>query len=231
MMIQRSLSLRLLSLLAAGQVAFFTLALQAQDTAAPSSPKWEEKIKAFEEKDAKSPPKPGGVVFVGSSSIIGWNLPESFPDLNALNRGFGGSEVVDALFYADRIILPYKPTKIFLYAGDNDIGNGKTALTVFDDFVMLAELIEAKLPEAELIYVAIKPSIKRWKIWPEMQRANDLIAGYARAKSKVSFANIIPATLGSNGEPDPTLFKDDGLHLNKKGYAAWNAVIVPFLND
>jgi lysophospholipase L1-like esterase len=226
---------QLLPLLALSQVVFSALSIlsaTAQDTRPkPTSEKWEEKIKEFEAKDAAFPPAPGQVLFVGSSSIVGWDLPKSFPDLKALNRGFGGSEVIDSLFFADRIILPYKPMKIFLYAGDNDIGNGKSTRVVFDDFVKLAEWIEAKLPETELIFVAIKPSIKRWNLWPEMQRVNDLVAGYARAKKNVSFADITTATLGDNGQPDPTLFKDDGLHLNAKGYAAWNAVINTFLND
>ncbi|MDA0814264.1 MAG: GDSL-type esterase/lipase family protein [Verrucomicrobia bacterium] len=224
-----------LPLLALSQVVFSALSIlgtTAQETTPkPTSEKWEEKIKEFEEMDAASPPAPGQVLFVGSSSIVGWDLPKSFPDLKALNRGFGGSEVVDSLFFADRIIRPYKPKKIFLYAGDNDIGSGKSARVVFDDFVKLAEWIEVKLPETELIFIAIKPSIKRWNLWPEMQRANDLVAGYAQAKRNVSFADITTATLGDNGQPDPTLFEDDGLHLNAKGYAAWNTIINTFLND
>jgi lysophospholipase L1-like esterase len=202
----------------------------AQDSPAPFS-KWDEKIREFEEQDKKSSPAPGQALFVGSSSIVGWNLAKSFPGMATLNRGFGGSEVADSLYFADRIILAYKPEKIFLYAGDNDIGNGKSAQKVFDDFVKLAQLIEEKLPETQLIFVAIKPSIKRWNLWPEMQRANDMVAGYARAKSNVHMADIAPATLGKNGEPDPGLFKEDGLHLNPAGYAAWNKVILPFLTQ
>ena len=204
--------------------------LNAQDSENPST-KWEKKIRAFEENDAKAPPETGQVLFVGSSSIVGWDLKKSFPYLKALNRGFGGSEVADSLYFADRIIVPYKPKKIFLYAGDNDIKKGKSARTVFDDFVKLAELVSTKLPDTELVFISIKPSISRWKLWPEMRRANDMVAGYARAKSNVSFADIAPATLADNGKPDPALFKEDGLHLNAAGYAAWNEVLKPFLKD
>lgn len=193
--------------------------------------KWEKDIAAFEAQDAATPPPSGQVLFVGSSSIRGWDLKESFPELAALNRGFGGSEVADTLHFAGRIVIPYRPKQVFLYAGDNDISNGKDAHDVFEDFARLAELIETRLPGTELVFIAIKPSISRWKLWPEMRRANDMVAGYARAKAHVKFADIAPVTLGSDGEPDPALFKEDGLHLNAAGYKAWAGVITAFLKN
>ena len=40
------------------------------------------------------------ILFTGSSSIRLWpNLPQSFPQFNVLNTGFGGSQMSDLLYY------------------------------------------------------------------------------------------------------------------------------------
>ncbi|MEO1837018.1 MAG: hypothetical protein ABGZ49_16175, partial [Akkermansiaceae bacterium] len=57
---------------------------------------WEPSIKAFEEKDKASSPPKDPILFLGSSSIRGWNLKTSFPDRLTMNRGFGGSELSDS---------------------------------------------------------------------------------------------------------------------------------------
>src|SRR5215207_4201445 len=118
---------------------------RAQETAttaaAPSTKparnfaRWEKEIAAMEAKDKESPPPKGGIVFIGSSTIRGWKtLQEDFPGQPVINRGFGGSEIVDSTFYADRLIFPHAPTQVFLRAGGNDIHAGKSADAVFEDF-------------------------------------------------------------------------------------------------
>ena len=86
--------------------------------------KWESRIKKFEAADVKNPPAPGGIVFVGSSSMVFWKTDKAFPEHNIINRGFGGSETSASLEYADRIIINYKPRLVAIFAGDNDIGRG-----------------------------------------------------------------------------------------------------------
>src|SRR5690606_7706904 len=61
------------------------------------SAKWEQNIAKFEQQDEAQPPVKGGVVFVGSSSIVRWDLKKAFPDLPAINRGFGGSQLADSV--------------------------------------------------------------------------------------------------------------------------------------
>jgi lysophospholipase L1-like esterase len=202
----------------------------AASTERPAS-KWEAAISAFEAQDETSPATPGQTLFIGSSSIRMWNLEESFPDHQTLNRGFGGSELSDAIEFAPRIVYPYKPSTIFLYAGDNDIANGKTASAVFDDFVTFSDLVRKHLPDTRLIFISIKPSLKRWTQWPEMQRANDMILGYARSIANREFADIARVTLGDDLQPVKDLFIGDLLHLSKSGYAAWAEAIAPLLDD
>src|SRR5687767_2688782 len=98
----------------------------AQAPATKPAP-FEKDIRAFEAADAENPPAPGGVLFVGSSSIRLWKtLAEDFPGVPVINRGFGGSRIAHSTQYADRIVIPYKPKTVVFYAGDNDIAGGLT---------------------------------------------------------------------------------------------------------
>src|SRR6516164_10408221 len=96
--------------------------------------RWEKDIAAFERRDRDKPPPKNAVLFVGSSSIRLWDLPKSFAGVEVINRGFGGSHLADVVHFAPRIVLPYEPRLIVLYAGDNDIAAGKTPERVHADF-------------------------------------------------------------------------------------------------
>ncbi|NOY00584.1 MAG: hypothetical protein GXP30_12735, partial [Verrucomicrobia bacterium] len=186
--------------------------------------KWEKSIAAFETADQKSPPPERPVLFVGSSSIRMWNLNQFFPKLKTLNRGFGGSTLADSIHFFDRIIKPYHPKVIVLYAGDNDMAKGLSPKEVLKDFKTLSGKVKTSLPDTPLIYIAIKPSISRKKLWPEMKQANDLIAAYCAQTENLYFADIARPMLEQNLSPD--LFKTDGLHLTDKGYELWKRVLL-----
>jgi len=205
---------------------FATLALStthAQDRFA----KWEKSITAFEKKDKTNPPPENAVLFVGSSSIRMWDLDKFFPKIKTINRGFGGSTIADSIHFFDRIIKPYRPEAVVVYAGDNDMAKGLSPKEVLKDFKTLSGKITASLPDTPLIYVAIKPSIKRKSLWPEMKQANDLIAAYCAQTDHLYFADITKPMLKQNLSPE--LFKNDGLHLTDKGYELWKSVLMPLI--
>lgn len=189
-------------------------------------------IAAFQRADKAAMPKPGGVVFVGSSSILLWKtLQEDFPDANAVHRGFGGSQLVDSIMYAHRIITPYKPSKVVVYAGDNDVNAGKDARRVLQDFKTLVESIHSRVPNAKIGFIAIKPSRSRWKIWPEMDKANKLVAEFAATDPRLTYFDIATPMLGENGtKPAADWFVSDGLHMKPKGYALWTSIIKPWVD-
>ncbi len=192
---------------------------------------WERDIRAFEAADRKAPPAPGGIVFVGSSSIRMWDLPKSFPDLPVINRGFGGSQLADAVLYAHRIVTPYQPRIVVLYAGDNDIASGKSPEQVAADFTAFVKTVRVKAPRVRIIFLSIKPSVARWPLWGTMQRANALIRAAVEAdrRTTLAYLDVGTALLGPDGAPDPRVLMDDGLHLNAEGYARWNALLGPRL--
>lgn len=196
----------------------------------PDPKRWESAIAKFEAAEAKNPAPKNAILFVGSSSIRMWKLGESYPDRQAINRGFGGSTLADSIYYFDRVIAPLRPRVIVVYAGDNDIAKGLTAEETFADFKTLAGRISEKLPESKVIYIAIKPSIKRWDLWPVMKATNDVIAAWCETRDGFCFADIArPMLETADGKPDPELFAKDGLHLSKTGYAVWKAVLDPLL--
>ena len=192
----------------------------------PDPGRFEEAISEFGDEAAP----PGGVLFVGSSSIRRWDLERSFPGLDAINRGFGGSQLSDAIHYADRIIIPPRPRLILLYEGDNDLAFEKSPAQIRDDFRELADRVLGALPETHLVFLTIKPSPARWERWPAMQRTNHLIAEVCDTDDRLEVLDVGAALLGDDGRPRLELFRDDGLHLNEAGYDRWADVVRPLLD-
>jgi len=191
---------------------------------------WESSIEAYEAADAGNPPDPGSVVFVGSSSILFWDtLSEDMAPMPVLNRGFGGSVIAHVTHFADRIVLPYEPTAIVLYAGDNDIGFGLSADCTLRDFEAFVEHIRATAPDTPIYYISIKPSPARWELWEEMQRANQLIEARTETQPALHFIDVSEAMLDEQGQPIEELFLADGLHMTTAGYELWTSIVRPRL--
>lgn len=195
----------------------------------PAADRWEAAIKAFEVQDQKTPPPLAANVFVGSSSIRMWKLDASFPSHPCLNRGFGGSQMSDSVKYAERIVIPYKPRVVVVYAGDNDLNAGKTPEVVFADYCAFRDKIHAALPETKIVFVSIKPSSSRWKLHEKALEANRLIREEIAQGRNQIFIDVWTPMLGEDGMPRPELFLKDNLHLNESGYEIWNKLVEPHL--
>ena len=189
--------------------------------------RWEKDIAAFERWDSKNTPARDAILFAGSSSIRMWPTATAFPELTVINRGFGGSQISDVNHYFDRLVLPYKPPVIVFYCGDNDIASNKTPQRVAEDYRTFIALVHAKLPKTHVIYLPIKPSVSRWKLWPQMREANDLIRQFCDSDPRLVYVDTATPMLGDDGKPRADLLLDDGLHLNEKGYAIWNEARPP----
>jgi lysophospholipase L1-like esterase len=190
---------------------------------------WEKDIAAFEKRDREKAPPKHPVLFVGSSSIRRWSLSTFFPELPALNRGFGGSQMADVVHFAPRIVLKYEPRLIVLYAGDNDLAAGKTPQRVRDDFRDFVKIVHDKLPKVRIVFISIKPSLLRWALIDKIRKANALIEEECKKGERLVYLDIAPPMLGDDGKPRRELFADDGLHLNAKGYAVWAKHLKPYL--
>lgn len=194
-----------------------------------SNPVWEADMQRFEAADAQSPPPRGAVLFIGSSSIRFWDtLAQDFPGVPVINRGFGGSELRDSTWYADRIIVPYAPRQILIYAGDNDLNAGRTPQQLRADFIAFVERVRRDLPKTKIAYISNKPSPSRAQLLSVQREANTLIQAEAK-RLGVDYIDIFAPMLDATGQPDENLFIEDRLHMNRAGYVIWQRVIAPYV--
>jgi len=198
--------------------------------AAPS--RWQAAFDRFATDDALHAHPPGGILFVGSSSIRLWNgLEDQFGNLPVvINRGFGGSQLSDCVKHLSRLVLRYQPKTVLVYAGDNDLAAGTAPQEVLRRFVAFVDGVRAALPATRIAYISIKPSPARVALLPEIRTANALIRDYAEQAPNVDYIDVYTPMLGANGLPRRELFREDALHLNADGYALWKRVIAPHLD-
>lgn len=210
--------------------SFLLVAVLLGSLAFAAPEKWAPEIDKFTQADAVTPPPRDAVVFVGASSIRRWTtLAADFPGVPVVNRGFGGSELTDSVFFADRIVLPYAPRLVVIYAGENDLQAGKNPESVLGDFQKISAKIHAALPNTKIVFLAIKESPSRAKIRENVLRANALIAAECAKDPRRIFVDVATPMLDAAGKTRPELFVEDQLHLKPAGYAIWTKVLTPHL--
>jgi lysophospholipase L1-like esterase len=196
----------------------------------PALDRFESEIVQFEASDRRTPPAPGGIVFVGSSSIRRWaSLASDFPGLPVMNRGFGGSTLQEVNHYVPRIVLPYRPRMVVLYAGDNEIAAGRSPQRVADDYRVFVGLVRAALPSARIVFVSVKPSPSRWALIAQVRETNRLVRAITATDPLQTFVDVFTPMLGPDGHPRPELFIEDNLHMTPPGYALWRSRLAPIV--
>ena len=180
---------------------------------------FEKEVAAYEAADKADPPPQGAIVFTGASGIRLWKtLAQDFPGFTVINRGFGGSQLSDSIYFAERIVIPYHPKTIVIQAGGNDINVGKTPEQVLADFQAWVVKVRAALPDVRLVYLGQGPSPARWTQRDKQQRANQLIRDYIAAGKNMAFVDIWAPCIGPDGEPRPELYVADKLHPSAEQY-------------
>jgi pectinesterase len=191
---------------------------------------WEKEIAAYEQEDRTSAPPKGGALFIGSSTIRLWkSLAADFPQSRVINRGFGGSQIVDATHFADRLIFSHKPKQIFLRSGGNDLHMGKTPEQVLADFQEFVATVHSKLPQTEIVYISLCPSVARWSEAADTKKLNALVQAFISGKPRLKYIETYSMSLGTDGQPRPELFIEDKLHFNAEGYKRLSALVRPYL--
>lgn len=191
--------------------------------------RFESEILNFERFDAKGNFTKNGIVFIGSSSIRKWKtLENDMTPLSVINRGFGGSTIPEVIYYFQRIILPYNPKTIVLYAGENDLTSKQTSPhNVLETLKIFVNMTNFYLPATNIYFISIKPSIARKHLWRKMELTNMLIRDYMEAKGKINYIDVSSSMLKKNGEIRTDIFVADNLHLNQNGYQIWTKIIKP----
>lgn len=212
---------------------FCLLAIHAVTSRAfAQNPAFHDEIQSFKKEDSVTTPPKNAILFVGSSSFRLWtSLKDDFRMHSVINRGFGGSSLPDVIRYANDIIVPYEPSQVVIYCGENDLAASDTVTSqiVFERFQTLFEIIRKQLPNASVAFVSIKPSPSRAHLLPKVIAANDLIREFLKKHQKTAYIDVFSAMVDQQGNPKPDLFVEDKLHMNQKGYAIWVEKIGPYL--
>ena len=195
---------------------------------AAAQDRWEKDIAAFEAMDRATPPPRGEIVFVGSSTIRNWDLAASFPEFKTINRGFGGSEMADSTRFVERIVVPYSPRVVVVYAGDNDMMNTPSE-EIAIQFERFVRAVHARLPDTKILYIGIKPSLLRWAQVDRMRLVNGMIRKFCERDDRVGFVDTDQAMLGWDEKPRKELYVADGLHLTPLGYQILTGLVRPYL--
>jgi lysophospholipase L1-like esterase len=173
--------------------------------------------------DGNSPP-----VFYGSSSIRLWTTLADDFDPRVLNLGFGGSTLEACDYFFSRVVPPVHPRSLLVYAGDNDLGDGRSVEAVLGSFRSLADKVTAALGVAPFGFVSVKPSPARAAIVDRIQRLNNLVRDEIEARPAGYFVDVFTPMLDKSGQFRTELFLEDGLHLNREGYRLWGKLLKPY---
>lgn len=201
----------------------------------PTKPlRWASSIAAFVRMDRASPPPHGGIVFVGSSTIRLWrNLSIDFEGLGVIGRGFGGSQLPDSTFYAQKIIAPHRPRQVVLFAGSNDLAAGRLPDAIAEDFRFFVEVARSLAPQARLSFIEITSSPSRWRLREATEATNARIRQLC-TEHDVDFIAVRDQLLAQAEKaelalPRPELFAQDRLHLSSAGYRILANAVRPYL--
>jgi len=188
--------------------------------------RFESSVRSMELADALHMPAPGGTVFVGSSTFAHWKTMEvDLKDLSAINRGFGGSTLPEVDHYFDRLVVKYKPARVVIYCGTNDLADGHTAQDVANDFAGILARAHKELPGAEVYFISMSMAPSRVQWAKEYVEGNKLIAAMAASDKHFHYIDVTPVMYDSRGMLHKDYFGPDNLHMNRTGYEAWIPVI------
>lgn len=197
---------------------------QAQDH------RFEKDIAAFEAADQKNPPAKGAILFVGDSTFTRWKaIREDLPEYTVINRGFGGSQMSDLLYFTDRIVIPYKPRLIIVQEGGNDLHSGRTPEQLLNDVKAFVEKVQRELPGVPIAIGGLAPNPARWNEVETRKRSDQLIKDYVATQKNVTFIDFFDAFLGPDGKPREDLFVEDRMHPSVLGYQLRVKIIRPIL--
>ncbi|TBR42816.1 cyclic nucleotide-binding domain-containing protein [Marinomonas agarivorans] len=190
---------------------------------------FESDVRALEFRISQTEKRANPVVFYGSSSFTLWhNINNALQQQDLINLGFSAATIDACIYYFERLVVPQNPKSIVLYAGDNDLGNRKSSNKVIELYIALLEKIDQHFAGIPVAIVAIKPSPARQHLLTEIKQTNQMLARLAKTRPNTKFVDLYAATINESGLPDPTLFDNDSLHLNEKGYKALSACLLDY---
>ena len=192
---------------------------------------FEKEILAYEKQDSLSMPAKGQKLFIGSSSFRLWKTFDAdMKGIPAINRGFGGSTLLDALYYFDRMVVKYAPSWVFVYEGDNDLSKGQSPEEIATEYKLFSEKLAQALPSTKLVFVSVRPSLARQAMVHQQKALNAIISTYSKGEKNRYVIDMHTPFYLPDGTLMPDIFVADRLHLNEKGYPIFAKQIKEFIN-
>ncbi|WP_448702372.1 GDSL-type esterase/lipase family protein [Mucilaginibacter sp. AW1-3] len=193
---------------------------------------YEDEIKRLENLRSEIVDAPD-TLFYGSSTIRLWeSLADDFRNFNAINLGFGGSTLAACTWFFDRVMVGYQPKRLIVYAGDNDLGDGRHPEEIFLFFQQLAARATKRFGAIPCYFISLKPSISRWNMAEQFSFTNGLISAEIKNNQPGwHWIDIYGAMLNQDGYPNAEYYLGDGLHLSEKGYQIWKTIILNALTN
>jgi len=199
----------------------------------PDPERFRTAIEVFEIEDRKAPPPSGAIVGTGSSSMRFWSVGDRFASdlspLTVINRGFGGSVIHDVETFLEPLVLKHQPRAVLIYEGDNDVAEGVSVNDILASYDRVQSRLDQSLAPPRVYWLAVKPSLARWSLWPLMQAVNEGLRERASQHPRITFVDVATPMLNEQGMPREEIFVADGLHMNAKGYDLWREALRPVL--
>ncbi len=193
---------------------------------------FQKEILEFKKQDSISFPPSHAILFVGSSSFTKWkDVSAYFPNHVIINRGFGGSTLLDVIHYKKDVISPYNPKQIVIYCGENDIASdpsisGKIVLKRFKE---LYKEIRKEYPKVSVVFISMKPCPIRWEMRERLMDGNLRIKKFIESQDNSLYVSVWEKMLDADKKPIASIFIKDQLHMNAEGYSIWQKIIEPVL--
>jgi hypothetical protein len=200
------------------------------DSADPSTPPWSDDacqgldlgddpfaadIAAF----ADDTPPTGGLLAVGSSTIRRWRtFQRSLSAFDPLQRGIGGARLTDLIQHQGSLLHASAPAGLLLFAGTNDIADGRSVEAVLQAWRCLAQGVLSQ-PHTPILYtIGITPTPARWALWESAAAFNAEVARLSALHPRLRYIDSPAPFLATGSPPSASLFVEDGLHLSEAGY-------------
>lgn len=195
--------------------------------------RYESAIAAYESADKLKAPAAGGTLFLGSSTFTLWghDLEREFARFHALNRGFGGSTIPEVDHYLERICFPYRPQRVVLYVGTNDVAEGHSPDQILEDFERLLAHLRRQLPNARVAYVSMATPPSRVQFSSQYREANQKLKQLCEEEPNLDFVDVSQLLLDGQGQPRAEFYREDRLHMKPTGYAVWIPVLREYLEQ
>ncbi|HTX40309.1 MAG TPA: SGNH/GDSL hydrolase family protein [Acidobacteriaceae bacterium] len=167
------------------------------------------------------------VLFFGDSITDIWNLDQSFPGRQYINRGISGQTTPQMLVRFRQDVIDLHPAVVLILAGTNDIAGNtgpESVAEIEGNYASMAEL--ARAAGIRVVFSSVTPingSRPEWTNYALLRsprkilELNDWLQHYC-AEHGLVYLDYYSAMVDSDGRMKPDL-TGDGLHPNLAGFA------------